>query len=262
LDVLTVPYSDVTDRVAKYRADAAVMKETERQTAELLAQPNVTLIVDRKFVVNTFLAARAFKEVMAAAGATSIGPGDCMGGLIGRLDTPPCLVLSLLNDEGYTAYCHCDYTHTPAGILLHHISGKPTFLSNSHYPHHGMITLAHCSAPRKMNGKDDEPVKILTHFESDYGAATKVEYTKGQVTTHLVPNLVCTKWLGFRGRILDSPSYDACRSQMDVVIDGDWHRLLRDLQGFHTQTVYGDYLREIGYALKKVGMGWENVSET
>lgn len=262
LDVLTVPYSDVTDRVAKYRADAAVMKETEHQTADLLAQPNVTLTVDRRFVVNTFLAARAFKEVMAAAGATSIGPGDCMGGLIRRLDTPPCLVLSLLNDEGYTAYCHCDYTHTPAGILLHHISGKPTFLSNSHYPHHGMITLAHCSAPRKMNGKDDEPVKILTHFESDYGAATKVEYTKGQVTTHIVSNLVCTKWFGFRGRILDSPSYDACRSQMDVAIDGDWRRLLRDLQGFHTQSVYGDYLREIGYALKKVGMGWENVSET
>jgi hypothetical protein len=49
---------------------------------------------------------------------------------------------------------------------------------------------------------------------------------------------------------------------MDVAIDGDWRRLLRDLQGFHTQSVYGDYLREIGYALKKVGMGWENVSET
>jgi L-fucose isomerase-like protein len=184
-----------------------------------------------------------------------------MGGLIRRLDTPPCLVLSLLNDEGYTAFCHTDFTHTPPGILLHHISGKPSFVSNSHFPHHGMMTLAHCSAPRKMNGKTFEPTTILPHFESDYGAATKVRYTKGQITTNLIPNLVCTKWFGFRGKIVDSPSYDMCRSQMDVRIDGDWRRLLKDMQGFHTITCYGDYLREVGYAIKKLGIQWENVSE-
>ena len=58
--------------------------------------------------------------------------------------------ISILNDEGLTAFCHSDYTHTPPGVLLHHISGKPSFVSNSHFPHHGMLTLAHCAAPRKM----------------------------------------------------------------------------------------------------------------
>src|SRR4030043_1101255 len=73
----------------------------------------------------------------------------------------------------------------------------------------GIFTVAHCAAPRKMNGKDYEPAKIMTHFESDYGAATKVDYTKGQIVTAIIPNLRCSKWQGFRGKVLDSPSHPA-----------------------------------------------------
>lgn len=260
-DIKSVSNEEMEQRLKRAGADESIVQEVQRQTNALLSQKNLTLATDRKFIVNTFMALRVFKDIMAETGATNLGVADCMGGLIRRLDTPPCLALSILNDEGYTAFCHTDFTHTPAGVLLHHISGKPSFVSNSHFPHHGMITLAHCAAPRKMNGKEYEPTKILTHFESDYGAATKVEYTKGQTTTNLIPNLVCTKWFGFRGKIVDSPSYDMCRSQMDVEIDGDWQKLLTDMQGFHTITCYGDYLREVGYALKKLGIEWQNISE-
>ena len=121
--------------------------------------------------------------------------------------------------------------------------------------------MAHCAAPRKMNGKDYEPATIMTHFESDYGAATKVEYTKGQTLTVVVPNLRCTKWQGFRGTVVDAPSRPACRSQIDIQIDGDWRQLQAVMEGFHCQVCYGDYLREIGYALKKLGhIEWQNFS--
>jgi L-fucose isomerase-like protein len=257
-----VPDKEVAERLRNARADAAAVREAERQAAELVAQPNVTLGTERRFVVNSFLALGVFKQILKETGAMNLGVANCMGSLIGLLDTPPCLVTSMLNDEGYTAFCHVDFTHTPAGVLLRWISGKPSFVNNSHFPHHGVITLAHCAAPRRMNGRDFEPTRILTHFESDYGAATKVEYTRGQVVTVIVPNLRCTKWQGFRGRVLEAPSYDMCRSQLDLAIDGDWRRLLRQMEGFHTVTCYGDYLREVGYALKKVKLGWENVSES
>jgi hypothetical protein len=114
-----------------------------------------------------------------------------------------------------------------------------------------------------MNGRDYEPTRIMTHFESDYGAATKVEYTKGQIVTVIIPNLHCTKWQGFRGKVLDCPSNPACRSQIDIAIDGDSRKLLTEMQGFHVQLCYGDYLREIGYALKKVGkISWQNFSKS
>jgi len=262
-DFKIVSEQEFAKLLAKARADENVMKQAQRKTEELLAQPNVTLRTDRKYVVNSFLALNVCKQLMKESGATNFGFANCMGkSVIEMLDTPPCLVLSLANDEGYTAYCHTDLTHTLPGVLLRWIAGKPTFVCNSHFPHNGIFTVAHCAAPRKMNGRDYEPATIMTHFESDYGAATKVRYTKGQVVTVIIPNLRCTKWQGFRGKVLDSPSNPACRSQIDIEIQGDFRKLLDEMQGFHVQICYGDYLREVGYALKKIGaVEWQNFSE-
>jgi len=262
-DFKIISEAEFAQRLGKARADKDIMKNVEQQTDELLTQRNITLETDRKFVVNSFLALAVCKELMSESGATNFGFAHCMGrSVIEMLDTPPCLVLSLANDEGYTAYCHTDLTHTLPGVLLRWIAGKPTFVCNSHFPHHGIFTVAHCSAPRKMNGKDYEPARIMTHFESDYGAATKVRYTKGQVVTVIIPNLRCTKWQGFRGKVLDSPSHPACRSQIDIEIDGDCRELLTEMQGFHVQVCYGDYLNEVGYALKKLRkIEWQNFSK-
>jgi L-fucose isomerase-like protein len=235
------------------------LNAAERQASRLLATPNVALDTERKFVVNTCVALQVIKGLMAEHGASNIGVADCMGGLIPLLDTPPCLALAELNDEGFTAFCHTDLTHTMPGVLLRWISNQPSFVCNSHFPHHGLLTLAHCAAPRKMNGHDYEPTTLMTHYESDYGAATKVHYPKGQVITCIVPNLHCTQWAAFRGQIVDSPAFDMCRSQMDVAIDGDWRSLVREMEGFHAVVCYGDYLREAGYAVKKLGaIEWRN----
>ena len=257
-----VSEAEFAERLHKARTDRDVVEQARRLADELLSAPNVTLETDRKFVDNSFLALRVCKELMSESGATNFGFANCMGrSVIEMLDTPPCLVLSLANDEGYTAYCHTDLTHTVPGVLLRWIANRPTFVCNSHFPHDGIFTVAHCAAPRKMNGRDFEPTRIMTHFESDFGAATKVQYTKGQIVTVIIPNLRCTKWQGFRGRVVDSPSHPACRSQIDIAVDGDSRKLLTDMQGFHVQLCYGDHLREVGYALKRIGkIEWQSFS--
>jgi len=102
----------------------------------------------------------------------------------------------------------------------------------------------------------------VTHYESDYGAATKVHYTKGQTVTVVIPAHDCSKWQGFRGKIVDAPSRPACRSQMDIEVDGDWKKLENQV-GYHVLVSYGDWLREVGYALGKLKNAptWENFSE-
>lgn len=262
-EIEVLPREEFARRLGQARSDEKLMKEVQREVDQFLAQPNLALQTDRKFVVNSFLAYRVCKELLKETGATNFGFDHCMGrDIIEMLDTPPCLILSLANDEGYTAYCHTDLTHTFPGVLLRWIASKPTFVCNSHFPHDGIFTVAHCAAPRRMNGRDFEPATVMTHFESDYGAATKVHYTKGQVLTVIVPNLRCTKWQGFKGRIIDTPSLPACRSQMDIEVDGDFRKLLTDMEGFHVQVCYGDYLREVGYALKKLKkIEWQNFSE-
>jgi L-fucose isomerase-like protein len=164
--------------------------------------------------------------------------------------------LSLLNDEGYMAFCESDFVVIPSGILLHYISGVPVFLNDPTYPHHNLVTLAHCTAPRKMDGKRFEPARILTHFESDYGAAPKVEMTKGQRVTNIVPDFDVKKWVGFEGEVVDNPFLHICRSQIDIGFKADTTKLLEEMKGFHWMMSYGSYLRETGYALNKVGVEW------
>lgn len=264
-DFVNVADEEFAKLLAAARLDPGAVADAEERTAALLSMPNVKLETDRRFVFNSYLALGVVRALLRQTGASNFGFAHCMGhGQISMLDTPACLILSLANDEGWTAFCHTDLSHTMPGVLLRWIASRPAFVSNSHFPHDGVFFVAHCQAPRRMNGRDFEPARIMTHYESDYGAACKTEYTKGQVVTAVVPNLACTGWQGFRGKVVGAPSYPACRSQMEIQVDGDSRRLASELQGFHTQIVYGDYLREVGYALRKLGGGirWECYSPT
>jgi L-fucose isomerase-like protein len=183
-----------------------------------------------------------------------------MGTIMPISDTTACLPLSILNDEGYLAFCESDFIVIPVGFLMHHVTGTPVFLNDPTWPHHGRVTVAHCTAPRKMDGHNYEPAGLYTHYESDFGAAPKVEMRKGQVVTMVVPDFSFVKYVGFRGKVESNPFHDICRSQTDVLIEGEWQRLLEDMRGFHWMMVYGDCCREVGYALKRIGIGWENIS--
>jgi L-fucose isomerase-like protein len=246
--------------IKKNLADEKVVEQARREADQYLGQKGVSLHTDKKFLVNAFVLTKVFRELMAKADAPAITVNGCMGTIIPMAQTTACMPLSLINDDGLMAFCESDFVVIPSGILLRHISGKPVFLNDPTHPHDGMITIAHCTAPRRMNGKDYEPVQIHTHFESDYGAAPKVQMRKGEIVTNLVPDFHCKKWVGCRGKIIDHPFYDICRSQIDITIEGNWQKLLEDMRGFHWMTCYGDYLREAGYALKKLGVQWENVS--
>ena len=253
-EFVNVTDEEFTQRLHAARADEAVVQGIEQQTAALLNRPTVKLETDRKSVFNSVLALHVCRQLLRETGASNFGFARCMShAQIRMLGTPPCLVLSMANDEGHTAYCHTDLSHTMPGVLLRWIASRPTFVCNSHHPHDGIFFVAHCQAPRRMNGQDYEPATLMTHYESDYGAACKTHYPNDQVVTVVIPNLACSKWQGFRGKIVGSPSYPACRSQMEIRVDGDWQRLQREMEGFHTQVVYGDYTREVGYALKKLG---------
>jgi hypothetical protein len=261
-DIEIVPREDFQKRLESARNNTDRMNAVQKQVADFLDNPRVKLATERRFVENSFVSWDVCRELLEEKQAFNFGFDLCMGKpVIEMLDTPPCLVLALANDAGYTAYCHTDLSHTLPGVLLRRITGKPAFLCNTHFPHDGLFTVAHCAAPMRMNGRDYEPTTLMTHYESDYGAATKVDYPKGQQVSVVVSNLHCSRWHGFKGTIVDTPSHPACRSQMDIAIEGDWRKLARNMEGFHAQVVYGDYLREVGYALGKLGkVEWCNYS--
>jgi L-fucose isomerase-like protein len=184
-----------------------------------------------------------------------------MGTILPMARTTACLTLSLLNDEGLVAFCESDFVIIPAGILLHHLSGRPVFLHNSTFPHDGLVTCAHCTAPRRMDGARYFPARVLTHYESEYGAAPKVEIPKGQVVTCLDPEYAAGRWVGILGTVEDNPFYEICRSQQDVRVRGNWRKLLREVRDSHWVLACGDLLKEAEYAARRIGVAWDSVLE-
>lgn len=260
LDIQDVTYDDLGRRIEKAKTDSALVADARKQAADYLSNPTVKLLTEKKYVENGFLLATVFKQILDEHACRAITINECMTTIMPMADTTACITLSVLNDSGYLAFCESDFVVIPAGLLMHHIMGTPVFLNDPTWPHNGEVTIAHCTAPRKMDGKTLEPAEIMTHFESDFGAAPKVAMRIGQVVTNVIPDFDAKKWVGFTGKVKDNPFMDICRSQSEISIDGDWQRLLAEMRGFHWMTIYGDCLREVGYAIKRVGIEWENVS--
>ena len=140
------------------------------------------------------------------------------------------------------------------------ISGRPVFLNDPTYPHDGVITLAHCTGPRKMDGQTLAPVRIMTHFESDYGAAPKVEMPRGQTLTNIAPDFKSQRWMGLVGKIQDTPNLPICRDQIELAYDVPDAIVAERMPGFHWMTCYGDYRKEVSYALRRVGIAWDDLN--
>jgi len=259
MDLRTVSYKDLGPIIKEARADAETMQRARDRTEAYLQDEAVSLETKKEYVEGCFLLDDIFRRLMAEAGAKAITVNACMGTIMRVADAVACLSLSTLNDDGYLAFCESDFVAIPAGILMANITGQPSFLNDPTYPHHGMTTIAHCTAPRRMDGKTREPARLVTHFESDFGAAPKVEMHKGQIITNVMPDFKEERWVGLKAEILDAPFLPICRSQIDIAYEPDDDLVARRMPGFHWMTAYGDWRREIGYAIKKIPIGWEDL---
>lgn len=261
LEIVDVSYETFAPRLRQARADGALVSAAEKATMRYLALPKTRLLTDRQAVVNAFVLYQVFKDLMFEHDATAFTVKSCMGTIIPMSETTACLPLELLNDEGLIAFCESDFVIIPAGLLLRHIAARPVFLHNSTFPHARTVTCAHCTCPRRLDGRKYAPAEIMTHYESDYGAAPKVTMPIGQQVSFIDPEYSSTRWVGFKGIVKANPFYQICRSQQDVEIQGEWQKLRSEARDSHWVMVYGDYLREIGFAARKLGLEWANSSD-
>jgi hypothetical protein len=261
LEIVEVTYDELAARLKTMLGNAPLQTHVAAWTDRYLALPETRLETRKEFVQRAFTLYAVFRQWMREHKAPAITINLCMGTILQVSDTTACLPLSWLNDEGFMAFCESDFVVVPPGVLLHYIAGKPVFMHNSTFPHQAVVTCAHCTAPRRMDGRRYEPARIMTHYESDFGAAPKIEMPVGQQVCAISPEYSTGRWVGLKGIVRDNPCYAICRSQQDVEIQGDWRRLIREARDSHWMMVYGDYLREIAYAVRKIGLTWDNVSD-
>ncbi|MCL2305759.1 MAG: hypothetical protein FWC43_10490 [Planctomycetaceae bacterium] len=266
---LDISYPELAKLIEAAKADSAAMAlATKRAEAYMKIpgtkwEPNTPFStkVDWDFIVNCFLLDKVFRQIMAEAGCRNLTIHGCMGTVMEVARTAACLTLSTLNDDGYLAFCESDFVVIPSGVLLGNITGKPVFLCNPCFPHEQFLTFAHCTAPRKMDGKKLEPTRIVTHYESDYGAAPKVDFPKGTRFTAISPDFESKSWFGMTGEVIDAPHRPICTTQIDLKYKYPSEALAERMHGFHWMLGYGDYLKEMGYALRRVGIEWDNLDK-
>lgn len=251
LDMVTVSIPELNSMIEAARKNKELMAQCKQEGKKYLSAGRVVLRTTEENVTDAFLLRKLLHDLMAKSKAFAVTVRGCMGSFGGIM---PCLTLTLINDSGHMAYCEGDFVVIPSGILMHYISGKPTYFCNPTYPHKGRMVFAHCTAPRRMDGKSLEPVEIVTHYESDHGAATHVAFRKGQVLTIIKPDFEAKNWLALTGKIVNTPWLPTCRAQVEVELNADTQDVLRNLRGFHCMLAYGDYTREVAYAAKKVGI--------
>lgn len=260
MDLIDVSYDELAVRIRNAQENRTMVKWCNEQADQYIQSENTTLETDQEFVRRCFFLNEVFHELLYEHQTDAITINLCMGTIMEVSGTTACLPLTLLNDDGYLAFCESDFVVIPSGVLLHYICGKPVFLQDPTYPHDNLVTLAHCTAPRKMDGETIEPAQIMTHFESDWGAAPKVEMALGQNVTVIDPDFNFERWMGFEAEIVDNPFMDICRSQIDVQFHCDTDELNEKTTGFHWMLSYGNYLKECEYAVRKSGMQWLTLS--
>ena len=259
MDIIEIEYESIEKRITNALLDKELVSKAEMLTDRYLTLPQTTLVTNRKFVTNAFVLYFLFKNMMHENNSFAFTIKDCMQTIIPMSKTTACLSLSLLMDEGYLAFCESDFVIIPPAILLGHIAGKPCFFLNSTFPHNGLVHVAHCAAPRRMDGINYDPSKILPHFESDYGAAPKVSLPINKEVTFFNPEYSTNRWLGFKGNIKSNPHLDSCTSQQIVEIQGDWKKLKSEARDSHWVMAFGDYLKEGEYAARRIGVKWEDI---
>jgi len=251
LDMVTVGIPEINAMVEAARKDGPLMAGCRNQAKEYVNAEGVTLETTEEAVAQCFLLKKLFHDVMDKHECHAVTTRGCMASYAGIM---PCLTLTLINDDGYMAYCEGDFVAIPAHILTHYICGNPTYFCNPTFPHKGRMMFAHCTAPRRMDGKKLEPVDLVTHYESDHGAATHVHFPKGQLVTVVKPDFEARKWLAFTGSVVGTPFVDTCRAQVDLELNADTVDVLKNLRGFHCVLAYGDHTRQVAYAASKVGI--------
>jgi hypothetical protein len=259
LDIQPVSYEALGKLIRAAAADQKAVAVARRRAEAYLKLPETKLETAVGFVHRAFLLEQVLRALMKQADCRAITVAGCMSAVMPIAKTTACVPLSTLNDAGYLALCEADFGAIPAAMLLGNTSGLPTFMNAPTYPHEGIITLGHCTAPRKMDGKTRAPVRILTHFESDYGAAPRVEMPLGQKVTMVVPDFASKRYLGLSGRIESNPFLAICRTQLDIRLQAPSHLVAERMPGYRWVLIYGDYLREIGYALRRVPIEWESL---
>ncbi|MBS7618450.1 hypothetical protein KEJ25_07615 [Candidatus Bathyarchaeota archaeon] len=171
----------------------------------------------------------------------------------------PCFAYTTLRDEGVPAACEADIISLLLMVILHYLTGKPSFMGNTRVDlEKNMITISHCVAPMKMAGYDKPSLPYVLrnqHWGLPAGVLSAFvpmnpnhEVTVCRLDGEL-RNMLITK--GVIEECRDLKGY--CRNTVSIRIS-NVKKFIHSTSGNHHVVVYDDHREEIRELNKLFGI--------
>ena len=237
--------------------------KTEREKAEQFANELLGgaqgSYIDRKYVVRSVEFYQTVKSLMKKHGCNAFTI-ECFEFCSSRLPEQwtitPCLVHTLLRDQGIASSCEADLGSLLAMRLLMSVSKKSCHQGNADPRDENTFRINHSVPGIKMNGfdKPDLPYKLGRFTECGWGTKVVVDFTdnteKRVTVARADPS--GTKLLVLSGELVGADGWDKDKlgCSVEAVIkppDGRTDEFMKKRidYGNHLPWVYGDYSEQI-----------------
>jgi len=252
-----VSYREFANEMDNILKNKEWAKKAEERAEHLIKNAEETHI-DKQHVKRSFEFYYAVKNLMQKydCNAFTVECFEfCASRLADKYMITPCLVHTLLKDEGIASACEGDLNALLAMRLLMSVSNKSSFMGNPIVIAKDQLVINHSAPGIKMAGYDkpDLPYHLRHFVESGWGTKAMIDFSKLEEKTVTLARLnpLGTEIYLAKGEIIGCFGFNkgtliGCSLAAHIKVP-DARECLRKLGDFgsHLSMVYGDYTRDL-----------------
>lgn len=213
IQVRKISYTDLAEAVEQTFSSKDEQEKAEAVANELIQNAQDSLI-DARYVTRALQFYRAIMRLMKRhqCNAFTIECFEfCSSRLPEKWKVTPCLIHTLLKDQGHASSCEADFGGLLAMRLLMSIAQKSSHLGNVFLRSGGALGVNHSAPGLRMNGFDQPPLpyKLGRFVESGWGAKAVVDFMNNQEKRVTVARIdpTATRMLLLKGRLVGATGW-------------------------------------------------------
>ncbi|MFC2099010.1 hypothetical protein ACFLSP_04615, partial [Bacteroidota bacterium] len=241
--------------IERINGDQSELEKAQKIT-DFLRNKATKIQMTEQYLLKSVIAYKAVRNLMSQydCNAFTIECREiCPLEMADKYKFTPCMIHSLLKDNGYPSVCQTDVHALLAMMALMYVSKKSAYFGNPAFDvENNLLTVLHDVPGLKMKGFDQDPLpfEIMNFANDGWGATLRYDFKRdaGTVVTLGRFNPAGTSMFLTKGEIIDGFGMDSisCSFGVDIVVK-DARDIFEKLQDFgsHLAMVYGDYTKEI-----------------
>ncbi len=267
ISVVQITYQELADEMRRTLSDATAKERAETKARQLLAGAE-HVYLKPEYVVRAMQFYETVWRLMGRhrCNAFTIECFEfCSSRLPEKWTVTPCLIHTLLKDQGFASSCEADLGALLSMRLLMSVAQKSSHLGNMFLRAGDVLAINHSAPGLKMNGFDQPglPYKLGRFVSAGWGAKAVVDFMNNgdKDVTVVRINPQATGMLLLRGRLVGSAGWEGDNLGCSVEArikpkEGravDFARKQADY-GNHLIWVYGDYADQMKQLGQMLGM--------